>query len=215
MREVNVTEACQRGARDVLRVFMSADERQHAPLHLTTAEQERWRSDVLFVGTWFPERGSFLLRLIDLGLPITLYGSNWQKAPEWSRLRPYWKGSQLEGRDYVAAIQCSKICIGLLSKGNRDQHTTRSIEIPAIGALLCAERTAEHQAMYVEGEEALFWRDAVECAQACLLATRDEQRRLSMAAAGHARTFRNAHYNEPVLARIIERAMHPAGASSE
>jgi hypothetical protein len=207
MRETNVAEARRYGAREVLRVFMTADEQAHAPLALSAAEREQWRSDVMFAGTWFPERGPFLLQLVAQGIPLTLYGNNWEKAPEWAQLKPFWRGSQLEGRDYVAAIQCARIALGLLSLGNRDLHTTRSTEIPAIGALLCAQRTSEHRALYVDREEALLWDDAAECAAACRWALQDEPLRARIAAAGHRRTFTNGLYNETVLTTIIERAL--------
>ena len=110
------------------------------------------------------------------------------------------------GEDYAKAIQCAKVNLGLLSKGNRDLHTTRSLEIPAIGGLLCAERTAEHLEMYMEGEEALFWSTAEECASVCRAVLDDEPRRQRIAAAGHARNLVNGNSNEKVMRAIIERA---------
>jgi spore maturation protein CgeB len=159
----------------------------------------------LFLGTWFPERGPFLLELIELGVPLTIRGANWQKAREWPELKGYFKGGQLEGDEYAIALQCAKVNLGLLSKGNRDLHTTRSLEIPALGALLCAERTTEHLELYVEGEEALFWDCAEECASVCHEALRDEERRQRIAAAGHARSIVNANHNENVVRAVIER----------
>jgi len=207
VRAENVAEAFALGARSVLRVFRSSDEVTHAPRIPTAADRQRLESDVLFLGTWFPERGPFLARLVELGLPLTIRGGNWNKAPEWPVLRPYWKGGAVHGDEYALTIQCAKINLGLLSKGNRDLHTTRSLEIPALGGLLCAERTSEHVEMYVEGEEALFWSDAEECAAVCLRMLRDEARRRDIAAAGHARHLRNGHRNEVVMRTIVEHVM--------
>jgi|SRR5665213_1506355 len=206
VRSENILEAERLGAKDVMRVYRSSDEIAHAPRAITEALRERWESDVLFLGTWFPERGPFLVELINLNVPLTIRGANWQKAPEWSALRPYFKGGQLEGDDYALALQCARIGLGLLSKGNRDLHTTRSLEIPALGALLCAERTTEHLDMYKEGEEALFWNSAEECAAVCTAALRDDDRRRRIAAAGHARSIANCSHNEVVMRAIIERA---------
>jgi hypothetical protein len=174
VRPDNVAEAQRAGAKRVLRVFMSSDEVAHAPRVLSEEDRIRWASEVLFVGTWFPERGPFLLRLLQLGVPVTLRGTNWHKAPQWPALKSAWKGGPVRGDDYAKAIQCAKVNIGLLSKGNRDQHTTRSLEIPALGGLLCAERSAEHLALYTEGREALFWSDADDCAAACTWALAHE-----------------------------------------
>jgi hypothetical protein len=125
MREVNVAEARALGARNVMRVYMSADEVSHAPRKLSAHDLQAWSSEVLFLGTWFPERGPFLLELIKRGVPLTIRGANWAKAPEWDALRGYWKGGALQGDDYAKAIQCAKVNLGLLSVMNRDLHTTR------------------------------------------------------------------------------------------
>jgi spore maturation protein CgeB len=206
VRPDNVIEAKNAGAKRVLRVFMSSDEVTHAPRLLTEEDTIRWGTDVLFLGTWFPERGPFLLQLIKLGVPVTIRGTNWKKAPEWPDLQSAWKGGPVRGDDYAKAIQCAKVNLGLLSKGNRDLHTTRSLEIPALGGLLCAERTSEHLGMYIEGKEALFWDDAAECAAACRWALGHEEQRLKIAAAGQVRNIANRIRNETVISEILTRA---------
>lgn len=123
-------------------------------------------------------------------------------------MKAFWRGPGLhEDRDYAAAILASKVCLGLLSKGNRDKHTTRSLEIPSLGGLFCAERTSEHLALYEEDREAVFWSSAEECAEKCLALLKDEPRRRAIAEAGHRRALKNGWFNEKVLARILERAM--------
>jgi len=207
MRSHNVAEAHELRARKVLRVYMAADEVAHAPRQISAEDHAKWDSEVLFLGTWFPERGPFLLELTRQGVPLTIRGPNWHKAPEWPLLEKYWKGGAISGDDYAKAIQCAKVNIGLLSKGNRDLHTTRSLEIPALGALLCAERTSEHLKMYREGEEALFWADANECAAMCRFALENEERRAAIAAAGHQRIRANGHYNEVILQSMLDIAL--------
>jgi hypothetical protein len=207
VRPDNAREAERAGARRVLRVFMSSDEVTHAPRLLTEEDHRQWDAEVLFLGTWFPERGPFLLRLLELGVPLSIRGSNWNKAPEWPALQAAWKGGPIAGDDYAKAIECTRVNIGLLSKGNRDLHTTRSLEIPALGGLLCAERTSEHLAMYTEGVEALFWSDAEECAAACRLALSDETRRREIAAAGQVRNIANQIRNENVMDEILTRVL--------
>jgi spore maturation protein CgeB len=214
MREQNIAEAKAFGAGKVLHVVRSADEVAHAPRELSAADRACWHSEVLFLGTWMPERGPFLLELIRRGVPLSIRGPNWHKAPEWQALRPYWGGGAIQGDDYAKAIQCARVNLGLLSKGNRDLHTTRSLEIPALGGLLCAERTPEHAAMYDEGKEALFWSDAAECARVCQFALAHEEQRQAIARAGQQRMRRNRHLNEAILAYILQVAMAPAPLAS-
>lgn len=206
VREENVAEAQALGAKNVIRVYRSADEITHAPRPLSACDHAKWDCEVLFLGTWFPERGPFLRDLIQRAVPLTIRGPNWHKAPEWPQLKSHWAGGAIGGDDYAKAIQCAKVNLGLLSKENRDLHTTRSLEIPALASLLCAERTNEHLAMYCEGQEALFWKDAEECAAMYQYALADEGRRQSLAAAGHRRVRLNGHYNETITASILAAA---------
>ncbi len=207
MRPQNITEARALGAKRAMRVNRCADEVSHAPRELSPEDKAQWAADVLFVGTWFPERGPFLLDLVQRGVPLTIRGANWTKASEWSELKAYWKGGELQAEEYAKAIQCAKVNLGLLSKGNRDLHTTRSLEIPALGGLLCAERTVEHSAMYTEGQEALFWGDAEECANACFQALRQPELSQRIAAAGLQRIHVNGDFNEKTLQAIIDYAL--------
>jgi spore maturation protein CgeB len=203
VRQENVAEAEVLGAKKVVRVYRSADEVTHARREITEKDHQIWDSEVLFLGTWFLERGPFLLGLIQLGVPLTIRGPNWHKASEWPQLKNYYKGGTVVGDEYAKAIQCAKVNLGLLSKENRDLHTTRSLEIPALGGLLCAERTNEHLGMYAEGKEALFWKDVEECAAMCRLALSDESQRQAIANAGALRVKNNGHYNETILTKIL------------
>lgn len=198
----------QRGAQRVLRVWMSYDEVAHAPFPSDEAVPPAFRSDVAFIGTWMKGEGQsgrdyFLLKLIEAGIPISIWGNRWQKAPGWLKIKPYWRGEGLGGRDYVAAMQGAKICLGFLSKGNRDLHTRRSVEIPYAGGLLCAERTSEHLQMYQEGVEAVFWSSAEECINVCRDLLNDEPRRRQIREAGMKRIRSLGLGNETVCRKIL------------
>jgi hypothetical protein len=206
VRECNVAEAFEAGAKNVIRVHMSSDEVAHAPRQLSCEDQAKWRSEVAFLGTWMPERGPFLARLIECGVPLSIWGYRWSKAKEWPALKPHWRGLGLEtGDDYAMAVQCAKVCIGLLSKGNRDLCTTRSFEIPQLGSVFCAERTSEHLALYEEDVEAVFWNDHDECAEKCKRLLSDETWRKRVARNGQLRAMQNGTTNETVMNQIISK----------
>jgi hypothetical protein len=150
-----------------------------------------------------PERGPFMLDLLRAGVPLRIFGPRWSRAPEYPLLSGVVADRYMDDAEYVGAIAEARIALALLSRGNRDLHTTRSLEIPAIGTLLLAERTADHAAMYRDGEEAVLWDDAAECARGCLSLLADPGRVAAIAAAGRARLLRNGHLNETVLATIL------------
>lgn len=212
VRECNVSEAWARGARDVLYVHRSADEVAHAPRQINEQDRQKWAAEVSFVGTWMPERGPFMSRLVELDVPLSIYGNRWQKAAEWPKLRPVWRGPGVEAEeDYAKAIQYSKVSLGLLSKGNRDLTTQRSFEIPHLGGVLCAERTSEHTELYRENEEAVFWTSPEECAEKCMQLLRDEDYRRILATNGRRRCLQNRTTNQDILTQVLARLFAARG----
>jgi spore maturation protein CgeB len=206
VRDCNVSEAYAAGASRVMRVHRSADEVAHAPRVCSPEEHAQWGSEVAFVGTWMPERGPFMARLVKLGLPLAIYGDRWHKAPEFPILRAFWRGAGLYDDNYAKVIQCAKVNLGLLSKGNRDLTTQRSFEIPYLGGVLCAERTPEHCALYKENEEAIFWDSPEECARKCRLLLDDAGLRAKISLNSRRRCEQNGTMNQIVLQRILDEA---------
>jgi len=205
VRKENVEEARTLGARKVLMVYRSADEVAHAPIQLSEEDRAKWSTEVLFVGTGFAERGPFFVELVKLGVPLSIYGNSWQKIHDWNTLKPYWQGPGLDEKfSYAAAIQSAKVCLGLLSKGNRDLHTQRSLEIPSLGGVFCAERTEEHLALYEEDKEAVFWSSAEECAAKCRALLADGAWRRSVAENGRLRYLDNGWTNQKVAEKILK-----------
>jgi spore maturation protein CgeB len=212
VRPFNVPEFRSLGAKDVLYTYRSYDEVAHAPVPGSEAPDPRFRSEVAFVGTNIPGEGRdrFLLQLADAGLDLAIWGSGWERSPLWPRLRPYVRGGAIAGRDYVDALRGARLCLGLLSRGNRDEHTTRTMEIPYAGGLLCAQRTAEHRALFEEGEEAVFWTDAQECISACRRLLVDEPARLRILGAGMKRVRSHKVGNEDLIRKAVDRVFSGA-----
>jgi spore maturation protein CgeB len=205
VRQVNVAEAYALGAQKVIQVFMAVDELD-GPREITPQDRLRLAHEVLFIGTWMPERGPFLQQLVQAGLPLAIYGNDWRKAPEWPALQSVWQGPAIYGDDYIKALQLAKVSLGLLSKGNRDLHTTRTFEIPYCGGVLCAERTAEHLQLYQEDVEAAFWSDVNECIEKCQILLNDDNLRADIAEKGRIRCLRNGIFNETNLKKMLEAA---------
>lgn len=204
-----VDQAIRAGARRVVRKYISADEAAHLHVGAGAEFNDKYKAEVVFVGTWMKgQRGSFIAQLIRLGVPISVWGDNWQKAEEWQIIEPHWRGPGVYDEiEYAAILRSAKICLGLLNKTSGNLHTDRSIQIPALGSLLCAQRTSEHMAMYEDGVEAVFWDDAHECAAICRSLLADDKRRNAIASRGRLRAIQNNLFNEPVLASVIDEVM--------
>jgi spore maturation protein CgeB len=195
--------ALEAGATRAVEMMQSADEEVHRHVTLVGEEGETLGSEVVFAGTWMPERGPFMKHLIDRGVPLRIFGPRWTKAPEYQALKSVVTARGLDDATYVKVISGSKIALGLLSAGNNDVHTTRSLEIPAIGTPFCGPRTSDHQVLYQDGVEAVFFDTADECADICLALLQDEQRRQAIGAAGYQRALKNGRFNERICRDIL------------
>lgn len=207
VRKETEAECITLGAKQVMRVLRSYDEVAHLPFARISDIPARFRSEVVFIGTWMrhEKRDEFMLELIKEGVPLSIWGGRWEKSSHWHALKSTFRGGALGGRDYVAAIQGSKICLGLLSRGNRDLHTQRSLEVPFAAGLLCAERTSEHLKMYQEGKEAVFWSDATECATVCKSLLLNDTLRESIRLAGRQRVQALYVGNEDISREVLNK----------
>lgn len=93
-----------------------------------------------------------------------------------------------------------------------DAFTTRSFEIPAAGAMLLAERTVEHQELFDEDREAVFFGSSEELRDKLGYYLRNERARLAIATAGRARTLTEYHWRH-VMRPAIERVEEVVRAS--
>ena len=203
VRAETALEALALGASKVLLVHRSYDEIHHTPQ--ASAAPEDVQPVVSFIGTLIPgePRDAFLLALLQAGLPLKLIGNRWQRSPHWPLLRSIYQGPSCAGTAYSQALGSAAVTLGLLSHQNRDLITTRSLEAPACGGLLCAERTSEHQLLYEEGLEAVFWSSLGECVEQCRRLLAEPQRNASTRLAGTQQVHRLGVGNEDICRQIL------------
>lgn len=203
VRPETALESLAYGSPKTLRVLMSFDEEVHT-CHQTSASINLSPS-VAFVGSLIPGEGrdQFLHNLIKAGIPLEIRGNNWNRSNLLPLLKSFFVGPGVTGHDYAHVLQSATACIGLLSHQNRDLHTRRSVEIPACGGVLCAERTSEHQLLFEEGIEAVFWDCADECASACNAFLSDSQLTSLIRSSGSKRVHEIGVGNEDICRQIL------------
>lgn len=128
---------------------------------------------------------------------IKVYGDQWLKP--LGRSNDIYKAGVWD-RDYIKTLANAKIGLGLLSKLVSDEATTRSIEIPAAGTFLLAERTDEHQEMYEEGVEAEFFGEHQELLDKIQYYLKHDVKREEIAAKGQKKAM---HYNNDIILQEI------------
>lgn len=176
------------------------DPEVHRPIDLSPDERAALGGPVGFIGQWEPDRAGDLCFLAESGIDVRVWG------PSWERLERRPPRLRVEGRpmwhdDYARAICAFDINLCFLRKANRDLQTTRSVEIPACGAFMLAERTDEHLALFEEGREAEFFGDRDELLSKTRYYLEHPVERRRIAAAGRARCLASGYRNQ-------DRALH-------
>ncbi|MBD3868992.1 MAG: glycosyltransferase [Acidobacteria bacterium] len=203
-KSYNVPELTDLGARNVFFVGNAYDPELHRPMKLSPQEQDRFGSEVGFVGAYEEDRADSMIHAAKAGIPITVHGPGWEHCRDrHPNLRI--GESFLRGADYTRAVVGSRINLGFLRKVNRDLQTTRSIEIPASGAFMLAERTDEHLELFREGVEAEFFDSDDEMIDKCRYYLANEQKRQAVAGAGLARCRESGYSNQDRLAAILKK----------
>jgi len=202
-KSFNVAELNASGARDVLFVDKGFSSEMHRPHPVTVELRRTFGGDVGFVGWPEVARERSMRYLARHGVEVRIWGPwpRWKAAP---RLRV--EGRPLWDHDYARALSAFRINLGFLRRVNRDRHTTRSVEIPACGGFLLAERTEEHQRLFREGEEAAFFADDRELLDKVRHYLSHEDERARIAEAGLRRCREHGYSYESQLMTVLRRA---------
>jgi hypothetical protein len=175
----------------------------HHPVPVTDEDRAALGGPVGFIGDYERERSDSLLMLAANGIPVRIWGPNWDRfGPSHPNLRI--EGKSVWSRDYAKAICAFDINLGFLRKVSRDLQTTRSIEIPACGGFMLAERTGEHLDLFVEGKEAAFFETPRELLEKVRHYLDHPEERMSIAKAGRERCLTGGYSNHDRLAKMIE-----------
>jgi spore maturation protein CgeB len=211
----NVPELRAAGARDVFHVDKAFDPLAHRPMPVTPEVRARFGGDVGFVGWPETERAASMLHLARHAVPVRVWGP-------WGRLRLSHPNLRIEGRplwsdDYASALSAFRINLCFLRKANRDCHTTRSVEIPACGGFMLAERTEEHLALFEEDREAVYFSSDDELLDKARWYLAHEEDRARIAEAGRRRCWTGGYTYErrleQVLAHLAARDAQRTGAT--
>jgi hypothetical protein len=201
-KSFNVEELRRLGARSVLLLNNAYSAAVHRPMAIGPEERKELGGAVGFIGAFERERAGTVLFLARCGIPVRVWGgwgrgwSRWSAAHREPNLRV--EPRALWGVEYARAISSFEINLGLLNRwrrrwrpGNaaimRDLQTTRSVEIPACGGFLLAERTSEHAALFRDGLEAAFYSSREELLARCRYFLEHPDERGAIARAGRAR----------------------------
>ncbi|MEY2411392.1 MAG: spore maturation protein CgeB [Verrucomicrobiota bacterium] len=192
------------GARRVVLVGQGFDPGRFQP----RPSEPAYESDVLFVGHAERHYAGRIKAAYRSGAALKVWGPGWRR---YTRVAPWAKacvqGEGLWGEPYPQALCSTKIALGFLSKLIPETVTTRSVEIPACGAFLLAERTDDHQSLFEEGREAEYFSSDDELADKMRFYLANPAVRERIAAAGRQRCLKSGYRNADRLGQMLEHVL--------
>jgi hypothetical protein len=197
------------GARRLIFQMQGFDHHVFQPHPLTHEERSRLSCDVIFVGHSEPHYAECVLAAARETPNVAVWG-DWKRAAAADpAIRALHRGPGIFMENYSKALGAAKIALGLLSRLAPDRHTTRTFEIPASGGFLLAERTEEHQELFEDGKEAVFFDGLDELREKIRYYLAHESQRKGIAAAGRERCISGKYRYKDRLEKLIELIQSP------
>lgn len=203
-RKVNVGEYLSYHANLVLECDRSFNPETHRPLKLTTEENKIYGCSVGFIGTYAPHREKIIAHLIQDGIEVAVWGTNWENKPFWQVIKPFHRGKEIYGDEYAKVICGMDIALHFLRKENRDDQDSRTFEIPACGTFMLAERTEKHLKYFDEGKEAEFFDSYEELKEKIKYYTEHTAQRKKIAEAGQKRSITDDYSHQARLIKVLK-----------
>jgi hypothetical protein len=192
------------GCNRVLFVNNSYDRYVHRPAEGYGATYET----VGFIGTWEHDRELSIRKLAAAGMPVTVYGNGWHDDVAGVHV----KQEAVYGSRYAEAIHSFAVNLCFLRKMNRDLQTTRSVEIPACGGFMLAERSEEHLGLFREGVEAEFFDADAELIDKARYYLGHPEERRRIADAGRRRCVESGYSYHDRIRRVLAELGIQSGA---
>jgi spore maturation protein CgeB len=206
-KSYGVSELQKLGVRKAFFVENAYDSVLHRPVALSPSDRRELGAPVGFIGTAEDARGRSMSFLAENGICVKVWGNLWREQRNRSKGKYEVCGPSQYGEEYVRRICAFDINLAFLRKINRDRQTTRSVEIPACGAFMLAERTDEHQTLFEEGKEAEYFDSDEELLDKVRYYLAHESERKRIAAAGRARCLSSGYSYDARIEKMLDIVM--------
>ena len=191
------------GAKNIIYIHNMYEASFHYPRILTESEIEKFGAEVGFIGVWEKERFESILFLAENGINVKVFGDG-----KWNNYKNISPNLTIQpgifSEDYSKALQAFQLSLCFLRKMNFDQQTTRTMEIPACGGCMVAERTKEHLELFEENKEAIFFSSNDELLEKCKFYLLNEEQRLQIVQGGINRCYNSGYSNEQTIKKMLE-----------
>jgi hypothetical protein len=210
-KSYNMEELKQLGCKHTIFVPNAFDPKLHRPVDVPKDERRQLGGPVGFIGTAENDRAQSVTSLTENGIGVKVWGDKWNKFKKITKGEFQVCGPSQYGEQYVKIICSFDINLSFLRKANRDLQTTRSMEIPACGGFMLAERTDEHLELFEEGKEAEFFGNNEELLDKIKYYLAHDKQREQIARAGREKCLKSGYSNQDRLKEALKEIVNLKG----
>lgn len=188
------------GAKYTAKFWKGYDPARIYPRIVSVDEINKYGSNIVFIGhadyvKGISKRKAPLEALAHKVAGIKIWGRSWGKAGWPKYLNGVVEPMQADGDTYTKILCAAKVAIQIPSRLARDTHSSRSVEIPATRTMMIAERTLDHQVLFDEDKEAVFFGSIDELVDKAKYYINNETLRNNIANSGYERCLRSGYSN--------------------
>lgn len=142
---------------------MACDPEVHHPVSCSAAEKKIYGSDIVFVGSHYPDRAALFEKLV--GFDLAIWGPGWDNLAPDSPLRSCVRGAHTAPAEWLKIYSSSKIVLAthFQDPGNRFpvyQASPRIFEVLACRAFLMCDDQKDVFYLFKDGEDLVRFFDA-------------------------------------------------------
>ena len=134
---------------------MACDPSFHHPVELTPKKQKKYRNDIVFVGSYYPNRLKLIKKLS--GFDYGIWGPGWGKIKKPSDLQSHIRGEHTPPSEWVKIYSASKIVLSIHFQELENQlpvyqASPRIFEAMACGAFVISDYQKDVFSLFRDGE---------------------------------------------------------------
>lgn len=178
----------QIGIKNAKTLYLGCDQQEHKNVNLTKNEIDIYKKDIVFVGSWYPEREKVISELE--GFDIGLWGPGWNKYTSNPFINKILLGGQVDPAVWVKIFNAAKIVLNINYGFNRlpdidcNPGSTKLFEIMACGAFQIVDRKNEILDLFTDTKQLATYTDINDLKTKLKYYLEHKEERIHIAAAG-------------------------------